>query len=194
MERDRIIGIEPNQINHIYLQAKKSNDIEKVYIRYNDGEIEVIKRGLKTRNQFIKEINELLKSAGASKVPGRDYEVAKNDGDKAEMFAKLEENYKKQEKAKKSEYNFDIPEELAVANLRVAEPETFEDKEIKIDEETKESNRGKIVLATAIIGLAIAIGSCSFVGKNKNASEDASEEVSITTEVTNEEEIGRAHV
>ena len=170
--REMIIGTELNQINHIYLQNSEDNKVQNIYIRYNDGYVDKFEMvsSEKDEKTKLREIGEWFKSMNVSKIKGRDYSVALSTD---KIFTELEEIIAKQEKAKVSEYNlenaettaeiidFAIPEELGVANLKVADDERLENEKFSIDEETK-INSKKMAISAAILGLAIAIGAGAF--------------------------------
>ena len=181
--REKKIGVELNQINHIYLQAESNGTIQNIYFRYNDGYVELLELAAanKSEKEKIEEINKMFKAMEVSKVKGRDYSV---DLASAEIFVELKEAIAKQEQAKESEYNlnletnknvynleteqdndeikgFNILEKLGVANLKVADDERLENEKFSIDEETK-INSKKMAISAAILGLAIAIGAGAF--------------------------------
>ena len=196
MERDRIIGVELNQINHIYLQGSHDKGITKMYIRYNDGFIEVEDV---TSNA---DINGKFKNFGVSKVKGRDYSVHLENDD---VFADLDARLEKQAHADEYDFNFasdatpvvdnneeveEDSEDLAIINL-AADEEAFEDKEYSCNEETKkESNH--LAARAAIVGLALLTGAGVLYGIKKFGKHDedvvSAEEPAITTEVELPEE------
>ena len=120
MDRDMIMGVEPNQVNHIYLQAAKDGKMQKLYIRYNDGYVDLyeVVDSNKTEQEKMKEISEMFKAMGVSKIKNRDYSVALADD---KIFAQLDSKIAEQKNA--DNYDFDLEsdmlEEEEVSNVRV---------------------------------------------------------------------------
>lgn len=118
MDREMMMGVEPNQVNHIYIQAAKDGKLQKLYIRYNDGYVDLyeVVDSNKTEQQKMKEITEMFKAMGVSKVKNRDYSVALATD---KIFDQLESKLAEQRSDIDFDFDLDIPEEAHISDLHV---------------------------------------------------------------------------
>lgn len=132
-----IIGTEPDQINHIYIQAESADVLKRIYIRYNDGYVErlEISDGV-SQAEFKKGIAEWFKELKVSTVPGRDFHVALKE---AKIFKELDAKVEEQQKeaaANLETYDFTPLSEIEeVSNIKLAPISNFESNSYKIETE-----------------------------------------------------------
>ncbi len=179
-----IIGVEPNQINHLYLQADKGGKIQKLYVRYNDGYVQTVtpeELGVTTL-EFAKEISKWFKAMNVSKERNRDYSVALATD---KIFAELDSALERQANKDNYDFELDVPEETKTLNLRInknlfkrtkKEEKKEDESSFELDaNENAKLNPKHAAVAGGIVALAIAIGACSGLTKDlKTSVNDAS--------------------
>ena len=211
MNKEKMFSVNYDQINKIYVAVNDQNELTKIYVEINDenGKSYVQAKSYDEMGlnhaDFQHEVNRwfsaLAKEKGSMLAKDSDYVVAREN---VVLFASLDRRIKTQKE--RGEYKFDvdnsnnivaeenttndfdskIPEDLAIANMRTADDEAFENKEYSINEKTK-INSKKIALSAAIIGLTAAIGAGTIgFGLSRNKKDEdvvLAEEPAITTEV-----------
>ena len=217
-DKKRVRGTLGGQINRVFIKARKVGDgygrPEEVYYHYSNGDVETesyIDLNM-TKEEFTEYVGQELANMGftnddrdkgngfifhdsADKEWFAQYDKKKintktDDAiveiSEAAENAKLGSNEETTEEVEEDE----IPEDLAYANLNVADDEAFADKEYTVNDETKNKSK-KLAISGALIGLAAVIGVGAFgLHKHRNNDEDVvlAEEPAITTEVEVPEE------
>ena len=190
-----------SDVKHVYLIASKSNEIDKIYVEYNNGDVKTADNEYTEENRyraFSLDVKTFLEIS-QMKTRDQDYTViSMNNKLVKELNAKVNETEKRKQIIENGGFDFSVPEEVKEAKVNNIKVDYKNVKELaKTKTEPKKINKTKVTLtALGMAGLLGAVGACSsFGGANEAAvSGIATEAIAAETTENNNEVVEEATV